>query len=260
MDLGRVPRSSHPGKAPDAHELWQTQEGAVMVTLSRTLVLSISLLAWASLGTVGPAWGQCDVKSADPDCPQRPLTFLKDEFFQNPNGKLGACAPDDGFCVGVLLSNQDGVTSKSFFVEGQPQGAIGTRGTLRVRDAPGVLCACPGGPGNDQGACGFACLMGFASGTPHESQRASCQDCARLEINAMAREDVEVDHDGDPETPPVGEPLAYVATGTGGLVKATGASGQECTVTLVLDEIFPAFDFSHTLENNDHGTVTKGCL
>lgn len=231
-----------------------------MVTLSRTLMVSISLLVLPSLGTAGAAWAQCDVKSADPDCPQRPLTFLKDELFQNPNGKLAACAPDDGFCVGVLLSNQDGVTSKSFFVEGKPQGAIGTRATLRVRDAPGVLCACPGGPGNNQGACGLACLLGFASGTPHESQRASCQDCAWLQLNAMAREDVEVDDDGDPETPPVVEPLAYVATGEGRLSKALTASGEECSVTLVLDEIFPPFDFSYTYENNDHGTVTKGCL
>ena len=147
-----------------------------------------------------------------------------------------------------------------FFVDGKPQGVVGTRGTLLVKDAPGVLCACPGGAGHDQGACGFACLLGFANGSPHESQRASCQDCARLKLNAMAREDVEIDDDGDPQTPPVVEPLAYVATGEGGMVKAASASGKKCTVTFVVDEIFPPFDFSYTFENNDHGTVTEGCL
>lgn len=231
-----------------------------MFTPPRPSVLLISILALASLFTVTPAWGQCDVKSADPDCPKRPVALLKDELFKNPNGKLFACAPEDGFCVGVLLSNQDGVKSEALFVENQPQGAIGTHGTLRVMNAPGVLCACSGSTEEEQGACGLACLLGFANGTPHESQRASCDDCARLELTSHAREDVAVDDDGDPETPPVVVPLAYVASGAGRLNKATGQSGDRCSVTLVLDEIFPAFDFSHTLENNDHGTVTGECL
>lgn len=231
-----------------------------MMTSPRTLGLWVSVLAWASLGTASPVWGQCDIQSPGPECPQRPVVLLQDALFTNPNGALFACARDDDFCIGLLLSNQDGVSSQALFVDGQPQGAIGSHAYLQLVGAPGVICACPGGPEEDQDACALACVVGFANGNPHESERARCGDCGRLMLTASAREDVAVDDDDDPDTPPVIEPLAYLLVGQAGLVNAIDRFGDGCSATLVLDETSPPFDFSFTFENDNHGLVTHGCL
>lgn len=206
------------------------------------------------------AWAQCDVQNPDPDCPVRPVVLLRDALATNPNAALFACARDDDFCVGLLLSNQEGVSSQALFVNGQPQGVIGSHAYIRLVDAPGVLCACPGGSGEDQDACARSCLVGFITGIPDESERAACGACGRLMLVVHAREDVAVDEDDDPATPPVIEPLAYIGVGQTGLVRAIDTFGDACSATLVIDETIPPSDFSFTFENNSHGAVTSGCL
>jgi hypothetical protein len=230
-----------------------------MVQRQRAVKLWVLVLATVCLAA-GPAWSQCDAENPDADCPERPIVVIRDALFTNPNGALFACAPNDDFCLGLLLSNQDGVSSQALTVEGQPRGAIGSRALLRLVDATAVICACPGGPGHDQDACARACLVGFRTGDAHESQRASCETCGQLTLNVRAREDVTVDDDDDRETPPVIEPLAYLLVGRARLTKATDRAGEACSATLVLDEIVPPFNFSFTLENRDHGSVTRGCL
>lgn len=207
-----------------------------------------------------PVWAQCDVQNPDPDCPVRPVVLLRDALATNPNGAVFACARDDDFCIGLLLSNQEGVSSQALFVKGQPQGAIGSHAYLRLVEAPGVLCACPGGSGDDQDACARACLVGFITGNPDASERAICRDCGRLMLVFHAREHVAVDEDDDPATPPVIEPLAYIGVGQAGLVHAIDTFGDACSAMLVIDETLPPFDFSFTFENNNHGAVTNGCL
>jgi hypothetical protein len=79
-------------------------------------------------------------------------------------------------------------------------------------------------------------------------------------FNFSAGEDVAVDEDDDPDTPPVIEPLAYIAVGQTGMVNAIDTAGDACSAALVVDETIPPFDFSLTFENNNHGSVTHGCL
>lgn len=231
-----------------------------MTTSLRALGLRVLALTLVTLGTAWPAWGQCDIQSPDPDCNERPVVTLRDSLFTNPNIALFACDRENDFCVGLFLSNQDGVDSQAVFVDSQPAGAIGSHAYLHVVDAPGVICACPGGSGEEQDACARACLNGVRSGIPHESERAICADCGQILINVRAREDVSVDDDDDPSTPPVIEPLAYILVGQARVHKAVDASGDSCSATLVLDEIVPPFDFSFALENDSHGSVTGGCL
>ena len=227
--------------------------------MTRKPMQRLTLFVLGSL-MCAPVWGQCDVSIPGPDCPGRPIVLLRDALLTNPNGAVFACAREDDFCIGLLLSNQDGVRSQALFVNGQPQGAIGSHAYIRLVDAPGVLCACPGGSGDDQNACARACLVGFSTGNPDESERATCGDCGRLMLVFHAREDVAVDEDDDPATPPVIEPLAYIGVGQTRLVNAVDTFGDVCSATLVVDETVPPFDFSFAFENNNHGAVTNGCL
>lgn len=227
--------------------------------MTRKPIQLVTLFILGSL-VCATAWAQCDVPSPDPDCPVRPVVLLRDALVTNPNGAVFACARDDDFCIGLLLSNQAGVSSQALFVKGQPQGAIGTHAYIRLVEAPGVLCACPGESGDDQDACARACLVGFITGNPDESERATCGDCGRLMLVVHAREDVAVDEDADPATPPIIEPLAYIGVGQTGLVNAIDTFGTACSATLVVDETIPPFDFSVTFENDNHGSVTNGCL
>ena len=123
----------------------QTQGRAIRMTSPRALGLWISALAWVSLAMVSPVWGQCDVQNPDPECPVHPVVLLRDALATNPNGAVFACARADDFCIGLLLSNQEGVSSQALFVEGQLQGAVGSHAYIRLVEAPGVLCACPVG-------------------------------------------------------------------------------------------------------------------